>query len=220
MEPCTLGRYMIDVESCHSTTYTRQKNLIRIHELSEDEQLLLYLRSEADFQHDDNVTICIHHHKILLEKFEFLQKSCCDPTQQHTKPRKSSLRALTVESARTLTDKFHRSFKPGQKLCPDCRKMLLELQSDTSPERRQDRDIPALEEVCESANTSLVALGCTPLKSAVAESKDISYAKRKLEQSHAAFQKKIGQFLHLNSSETLDILQTTSATDCQMCQFR
>jgi len=207
---------MSDVQSCHLTTYTRHKKLIHVHELPEDEKLLLHLRTEVHFEHDDNMTICIHHHKILLDKFEFLQKTCCDPNEQHPKPRKLSLRALTVESAKTLSDKFNRSFKPGQKLCPDCRKKLLQLPSDMSPVRGQDKDIPAQEEVCESVNKSLTALGCTPLKS-VAESKHVSYAKRKLIQSHSAFQDKIGQVLHLNSSEILDILPTSSATDCHKC---
>ena len=88
MERCTIGHHMNDGESCHSTTYTRQKKLIVVHELHEEEKLLLNLRTDLEFQHDDNVTVRNHHHKVLLDRFECLQKTC-DPSQQHTKPQKS-----------------------------------------------------------------------------------------------------------------------------------
>ena len=98
------------------------------------------------------------------------------------------MRALSKESARKLTDKFHRPIKPGQKLCRNCRKKLLKLASDdASPVHHQDDNIPAQEQIFESFNSSLAALGCTPVKTAVADSKDINYGKRKLKQSHAAF---------------------------------
>src|SRR5664279_5340060 len=60
------------------------------------------------------VNICFHHEQVLLQRFNQLQRNCCDPF--------NSLRAVTIEKAKQLTVASGKHIKPGDKLCPSYRK--------------------------------------------------------------------------------------------------
>jgi hypothetical protein len=58
---------------------------------------------------------------VYLRKYEFLQKSCCDPFQMHpTTARKKSLRTINIANADKINKLVVKDIKPGQKLCPKC----------------------------------------------------------------------------------------------------
>ena len=71
-------------EDCFKTTYSSQIGIKNINTFSEEDQLLLKLRSGFDEQLKD---VCNHHNKYLLVKYLTFQYKCCDPPLQvHKKP--------------------------------------------------------------------------------------------------------------------------------------
>ena len=63
-------------------------------------------------------SICFHHRKTCIDKFEFMQKACCDPFCSHTTAVKGSLRSINLELTEVLNVGCQKVIKPGQKLCP------------------------------------------------------------------------------------------------------
>jgi len=69
----------------------------------------------TSFANDD--TVCYHHQKMLLDKFEFLQRACCDIFGIHKAPVKGSLRTVTLDQSLHLRERGLQ-VKVGWKMCP------------------------------------------------------------------------------------------------------
>lgn len=203
MDKCSVGEMTGDTDACHKTTYSRTIGLITIADLTNDAQELLRLRTKMP-SFESNSTICLHHESILIARYESLQKHCCDPFQMHTKHMKSSLRCVNTETAKQL------KVKPGQKLCPECRKKgdtkaELELSTD------EDFEPPCI--VSDKLNMSIVNLGCSPLKS-VGERDRLGYGKRKVKQVEQAMKEKVGKVLKISSDTFTNEVEQSCSDTC------
>ena len=83
MDSCSLGNIL--GEQCHKTTYCATAALIRVDEMNSDERNLLALRSGIE---NGIETVCQHHHKFFLVKYEEYQRVCCNPFAIHGPHRK------------------------------------------------------------------------------------------------------------------------------------
>ena len=64
--------------------------------------------------------------KTLLDKFAAFQKTCSDPFNIHTKPAKTTLKELTLDSTRKYDSRLLLSatLTPGKKNCKRCEMKL------------------------------------------------------------------------------------------------
>lgn len=193
---CCVG--LLKQTECHKLTYVKKKGLENVSDLSEEELNLIKIRSELDDK--EIINICLHHKSLFLSKYEFLQKTCCDPFKIHKKPITNSLRVISIQQSKTCTTKGLQ-VKPGKKLCTNCSKIIFSTPNDDE-EESQDDDVFTLptetetqmqkEEAIDSLNSSLTDVGCSPFKlHALNENSKIGYAQNKLEKLHQNVKKKI-----------------------------
>jgi hypothetical protein len=90
LEPYTIGQHTED--TCHKTSHSRRKELLKHSQLSATDLTTA----------SGTLTICTHHKKLFLYKYEFPQKNCCDPFSVHTKSVKSSLSTLDIAKAERI----------------------------------------------------------------------------------------------------------------------
>ncbi|KAM6393527.1 ARL14 effector protein isoform 1-T3 [Pluvialis apricaria] len=141
MDPCSVGVQLQATNECHRIFYTRHTGFKTKQDISSSDLLLLQLRTGISLS--DNNTICFHHAKIYIERFEDLQKSCCDPFNIHRKLSKKNLRAIDLDDATFLSAKFGRQFVPGWKLCPKCMQIIngsVDVESEDRQRRKLDSD--------------------------------------------------------------------------------
>ncbi|KAM9223639.1 ARL14 effector protein isoform 2-T5 [Leptosomus discolor] len=141
MDPCSVGVQLQATNECHKTYYTRHTGFKTKQDISSSDLLLLQLRTGITLS--ENNTICFHHAKIYIERFEDLQKSCCDPFNIHRKLSKKNLRAIDLDDATFLSAKFGRQFVPGWKLCPKCMQIIngsVDVESEDRQRRKLDSD--------------------------------------------------------------------------------
>ncbi len=124
--PCTVG--IADGTVCHLKTYCRKSSLKSVAKLSADERKLVIHRSGIPQMQNEQSEICLHHEALLLTKYEFLQKECSNPFQEHGSGIKGSLQRIDLATADSLTELTSKTFHPGQKLCPNCRAKLAKMQ--------------------------------------------------------------------------------------------
>lgn len=80
LEQCSIGSSLND--SCHKKNLSRGvAGFFSANELSQEDRKLLGWRSGLTIA--DESTICFHHHKVYLDRYESLQKFCCDPFHCH-----------------------------------------------------------------------------------------------------------------------------------------
>ncbi|XP_054709426.1 ARL14 effector protein-like [Uloborus diversus] len=121
METCSVGE--VTHSDCHLLSFVKKKDTKSTKNLSESELTLLKLRTGAS---NELKTICLHHQCVYLQKYEFLQKCCCDPFERHKSSIQKGLRIVTLELSRTISAKGFQ-VKPGQKLCANCRNKFSQL---------------------------------------------------------------------------------------------
>ncbi|EDL27771.1 RIKEN cDNA 2700007P21, isoform CRA_b, partial [Mus musculus] len=141
MDPCSVGVQLRTTHDCHKTFYTRHTGFKTLKELSSNDMLLLQLRTGMTLS--GNNTICLHHVKIYIDRFEDLQKSCCDPFNIHKKLAKKNLHVIDLDDATFLSAKFGRQLVPGWKLCPKCTQIIngsVDVDSDDRQRRKPDSD--------------------------------------------------------------------------------
>ncbi|KAK2168043.1 hypothetical protein LSH36_21g08036, partial [Paralvinella palmiformis] len=91
-----------------------EKKNFKISDIIEDDKELISLCSVT---YSGTLTICSHHKKLFLDKYEFLQ-NCCDPFSVPTKSIKSSLSTLYIPKAEMINSlTTGTNIKPGQKIC-------------------------------------------------------------------------------------------------------
>ena len=61
---------------------------------------------------------------MFLTHFECSQWKCCDPLGRHKSAVRGSLRSVSIASAMKLKE-TQITVKPGENLCPTCRKLLV-----------------------------------------------------------------------------------------------
>ncbi|EGW01567.1 ARL14 effector protein [Cricetulus griseus] len=141
MDPCSVGVQLRTTHDCHKTFYTRNTGFKTLQELSSNDMLLLQLRTGMTLS--GNNTICFHHVKIYIDRFEELQKSCCDPFNIHKKLAKKNLHVIDLDDATFLSAKFGRQLVPGWKLCPKCTQIIngsVDVDSDDRQRRKPEAD--------------------------------------------------------------------------------
>ena len=114
------------VETSHNQFHDKQVGLISVDHLDAMDVKLIAYRTGLD--EDKIQTICYHHKQTLLTKYEWLEKSSCNPFKNHKKQIKGNLKAISLE----LVDKAKAKLVliPGKKLCPDCRIRISKLLPD------------------------------------------------------------------------------------------
>lgn len=190
---CSLG--LLLNEECHKKSYCRNTGTKNIHDLTIEDKALIEQRIGMKLSIIDS-TICYHHEKVYLSRYESLQKVCADPFKTHTQQIKSKLSNYYlintyiyiivfefVESLRVVNfeDACKMNIKPGQKICPNCEtklknEKLCENDSEISTESEEEEvDKEILQE---DAKSSLLNIGCSPVRQVSAEKK-IKICKKK-----------------------------------------
>ncbi|MGH0145517.1 UNVERIFIED_CONTAM: hypothetical protein FKN15_026840 [Acipenser sinensis] len=116
LEPCTVGVQLQATHDCHKTFYCRQTGCKALREMSPSNALLLQLRTGI-MSLTESDRVCFHHEKVYVDRYEDLQKACCDPFNTHKKAIKKGLKPLDLDEATFLSEKFARHLVPGWKLC-------------------------------------------------------------------------------------------------------
>ena len=78
---CNLGKGLKD--ECHKTVHSRKKGYMKFNSFSDNEKALIIWRSGLSLDDDDSV--CFHHEKMFLRKYETLQRYCVDPRSIYKK---------------------------------------------------------------------------------------------------------------------------------------
>ena len=153
-------------------------------------------------------TIYLHHKKILLDKYSFLQKNCCDPYKFHPQTKRTkSLRVISTETAEELEQKTGQKIKPGQKWCSTCTQKHNVVQNDMEvPEEYSLEMVGDIEEKHtyrllvspkeENINRNLTEGGFSPLKANKVSRRDVSrYGKRKCLEAQFAVSSQVASCL-------------------------
>uniref|UniRef100_A0A673A6G4 Uncharacterized protein n=1 Tax=Sphaeramia orbicularis TaxID=375764 RepID=A0A673A6G4_9TELE len=161
---CAVGQHMSDESECHKKTYCRITS---------------------------SMTVCLHHKKLYLDKYEHLQKSCCNPFSLHAKSVKGALRVVGIITTNDSSSKMGKDIKPHQKLCPKCLAKVKARETDTETKStEEDPSYEPSEDTFSELNKSITALSCSPLKPAKVSSRDTAlYAKRKLSEAEHALKR-------------------------------
>ena len=141
MDPCSVGVQLQTTNECHKTHYTRHTGFKTLQELSSNDMLLLQLRTGMTLA--GNNTICFHYAKVYIDRFEDLQKSCCDPFNIHKKLAQKNLHVIDLDDATFLSAEFGRQLVPGWKLCPKCTQIIngsVDVDSEDRQKRKPDSD--------------------------------------------------------------------------------
>lgn len=211
LQSCYVGNFLND--ECHKLTYVNKSGLMSIHnDLGDEEKNLLMWRcglqpiDAVESALTSDACVCFHHHKLYLEKYAFLQKTCCDPLNKHKKANKGSLREIDILLSRKVQMLSGKSVKPGQKMCPRCITEVSKYDDNTQVNKVcEDHDDYnphdyEREKARQSLNTSFLALECSPLKDSVTRRE----AKRKLSQGHCALTECMGKYAKVSGSKLME----------------
>nr|XP_033816331.1 ARL14 effector protein-like isoform X2 [Geotrypetes seraphini]XP_033816332.1 ARL14 effector protein-like isoform X2 [Geotrypetes seraphini] len=181
LEPCNIGIY--DSSECQksSTFYSGESCLKLISDFSLPDQELIKRRSGLSTLSVES-NICTHHEALILTKFEFLQKNCCNLLRKQNHSNIKGLHPIDLPTADLKAITKH-EFKPGQKLSPRCRQDLcVKLQDPSSPKSDSDSDDPT--NASENLSASFSPLVISPLKiQRISKQNSLSYAKHKLSEA-------------------------------------
>ena len=188
---------------CHLQAYSRKVGFLLFSIISENDRRLVLWRTGISVEPSTSDTLCFHHEKLFLSRYESLQKFCCDPFNVHKKHVTKSLRVVNVELAELL------QVKPGQKLCNRCEQRITNKEENAS-----ESDVDYKPDTCDvdAKNQSVLALGCSLLKS-VSERDEVSYAKRKIERMQEATKAKMAGALALSAEP----LESPVKSECAKC---
>ena len=84
-QPCTIGRTLN--EECHMLTISRKVGFFGLEVLSYEQKKVLEWRCGIILNEDSS--LCYHHEKKYMSRYEYLEKYCCDPLKLHKKQIKS-----------------------------------------------------------------------------------------------------------------------------------
>ena len=207
LQNCSLGIFMNAEKDCHKINKdVSSRGLRMVSELSSENIQLL--RWRTNLQQEDLITICHHHENIFLTNFENFQWKCCDPYKLHNKVTRRSLRPISNSCAMQL-NQLGILVKPGEKLCPTCRKRCADSDSQS------DDDFIPSEVERAAIDTSLTELGCSPLKMHGIRDR-VGYGKRKIDMMSEAMSSKVAKVLNVSASAVLGHNETIEkgCNDC------
>lgn len=131
MEKCYIG--LLTDSECHLETYSDNKLLHNLSELSEENIYLLKLRlqDEQFFEQISDGKIC-HYHKLrFLDYFSSYKYKCCDPLKKHKQnitKLLSIIRLETCENFNTILSEVHSiNLIPGDKWCRNCEVLMKQI---------------------------------------------------------------------------------------------
>lgn len=228
LEDCSVGVYLNQQSECHKTTYSRKTGLLNLQDLPTETLKLLKNRTGIG-QLSTSDTMCLHHEKIFLHRYEHLQVKCCDPFVRHKGNVTKGLRVIDLEKAEMMTKKFGKKTVAGWKLCVRCvtavnaelaTAMEVPHVNDRSTEDEgndQDDDEVLLPEASTAAlNESLGAIGVSPPKiSKLNRAQHLACGKRKLLQATSTLQSVMVSSL---SADTKDFQAVEQSKECQSCK--
>ena len=82
--------------------------------------------------------LCSKHHRDQFSRYEMWHnKKCADPCLRHSKPCKSRLGVIKLETARSVNTHTEYRVIPGQSLCGKCNQYLSEIVKETEDEEEQ-----------------------------------------------------------------------------------
>ena len=116
---CSVGQ--LTASECHKITFCFKKGIQNINCLIEEDKMLLNLKTTIKL--DSVQTICFYDENLFLKKFELQHKTCSDPLRKHKRPIKKSLRPVTLQRSKSLSERRFK-IKPSEKLCPKCREFI------------------------------------------------------------------------------------------------
>lgn len=120
---CTIG-IATKSDDCHSTSYSKSKDIYNLNTFTWTDKELLRYRVN-NFLPSDNDTICNHHKCKYLDYYtEKYGRNCCDPFKKHKKSIKENLRELDMETCRDYLNAFFIKLIPGQQVCANCQKAI------------------------------------------------------------------------------------------------
>lgn len=161
---CSVG--LLTGELCHKPDYQPfSKEIYKISDLRESEQLLLELRLSSELE-----TICNNHKIKYLNKYHHIfGRNCSDPLSIHKKPIRSGLREIFLEHLQKKQN-VPVNLIPGKSLCPTCNKKIfgvvieektsdidIDYQPETDTEKSffgEGTSLNVVDTVCKSLNLS------------------------------------------------------------------
>jgi hypothetical protein len=201
---CVVGETLQEDCNLISEGFNRKAGFYNISDLSKESQQLITLRSGVNIGESPDATLCYHHEKLFLSRYESLQKFCCDPFKKHKKHVFKGLKTVDVPTALAL------KVKPGQKICCNC-----EQQMHAGKETSSDDELFQPSGKPDDLNMTVSELGCSPLKTAKLSQRDkSSYAKKKVMQITEAVKSKVSHILDVPS----DILDCDDEASCNKCE--
>lgn len=210
LNPCTVGTLLDRENDCHKLSYNRKAQLDYFKDFSDKNLELVRYRSHL-FQLKSEDSICLHHQKVYLDKFEDQYKTCFDPFQRHKVMVKTTLRPVTIEMVHLLKKITKQHVIPGWKICFKCFK-----EASSYETNMEEPDVMATEAAMDVANESFIAMGASPLKvSKLSEPRKLSYAKRKLKRAQETMETVVATALE----KSPDVLkQKSSFENCSNCE--
>jgi len=232
MEPCDIGRSLGRIEDCHKLSYTNGKSeLLIVTDLDEEIRELLCWRSEIAAE--EASTVCFHHKKIFVDRYESSQRYCCDPFDIHPESKKmKSLRPVNLLKAKELKLLTGKDIKPGQKRCPTC--VIKEEYIKDARHYEEVEEFKPSSGACDKAtrqelaalnapridrlNQSLTDSGFSPLKPHTVSQRDRdSYGKRKRTELQFATTHELTECLDLEEPKLAEPMPD-ECTGKHMCQ--
>ena len=103
--------------------------------LSTVESEVLFHRFEIDMKY-----LCGPHHKDQFTKYNsWHNKKCSDPCLRHSKPARTRLGVISLETAKSIKQNTEYRVIPGQSVCYHCRQFLSELVAESEPQEHQEQ---------------------------------------------------------------------------------
>lgn len=207
LSKCNFGETMGD--ECHRLSHTRIQGMEKLSDYCADMQEIFLMRAGMTLQQDKtNITICIHHSKMLSGVFERRFNKCCNIFNIH-KGKVKGGHNITLDLAKKLRQKGFNAI-PGWQLCRNCfKKVTIEEQNDKS-QTDNDTDCEISEIAREIArddakdlmNTSLEELAVSPMKThSLSKQRKISEAKSKIDRACASIEDRVASVLDVDSAD-------------------
>ena len=207
--------------------------MLEVSDLDEAIRELLCWRCETAV--DKVSTVCLHHKKVFVDRYESSQKQCCDPFDIHPISSKTkSLRPISLAKAKDLTSLTGKRIKPGQKICPTCVIKEDDIKHTSYGTEEEEEFVPSsaawnrvtrqkLAEVnalrMDRMNQHLTDSGFSPLKAHTVSRRDLeSYGKRKCAELQLATTSELAECLDLGRPKLAEHMPDECTDTRGVCQ--
>ena len=218
---CSVASFLYLEDQCHDTVHCRKAEIIYLKDLPATALQLLQHRTGIEFL-TENDTICLHHQKHYLDRFEKLQTFCCDPWNRHAKHATKSLRAMSKETAVKLSSKAGKKFVQGMKLCPRCSVSAQDIEEGEESENEEGGSnewecLETSEKSMEAVSKGLSAIGCSPIKMAkMNQDQKKAYTRKKFKMASSKLQSTMAAAIG-EAGTSLDSETAVEKSKCAKC---